>query len=49
MERDRAVRRNLAAKHSRKFNKSVVHRDRKVDYKRKPKYRQEYTLDDSRY
>lgn len=29
---------NLVAKHARKFNKAAVHRDRKNDYKRKPKH-----------
>lgn len=29
---------NLVAKHSNKFNKCAVHRDRKNDYKRKAKH-----------
>jgi len=32
---------NLVAKHARKFNKSVVMRDKKNDYKRKEKYKKE--------
>lgn len=31
------VKNNLVAKHARKFNKAVVHTDRKNDYKRKAK------------
>ncbi len=30
---------NLVAKHARKFNKAVVHRDRKNDYRRKTKHK----------
>lgn len=29
---------NLVAKHARKFNKAAVHKDRKHDYERKPKF-----------
>jgi hypothetical protein len=31
---------NPVAKYARKFNKAVKHRDRKNDYKRKPKHKQ---------
>lgn len=30
---------NPVAKHAHKFNKCATHRDRKNDYKRKPKHR----------
>jgi len=30
---------NPVAKHANKFNKCAVHRDRKNDYKRKPKHK----------
>jgi hypothetical protein len=33
---------NLVAKHARSFNRAVVQKDRKNDYQRKPKHRNNY-------
>ena len=39
--------RNFVAKHMNKVNRSKVHRDRKNDYKRKPKHKKK--LEDNNY
>ena len=36
--RDGSAAQNLVAKNAREFNKAATHRDRKNDYKRKPKH-----------